>query len=97
MKRTETMSAGDVLRQVIDEANLGNRLAEVRAVELWPQIIGTDIAGKCMRPYVKAGVMSIRCIDAALRHELHMQRSSIARAINTVLKGNIIREIRFIG
>lgn len=97
MKRTDSLSAGDVLRQVIEEANLGDRLNEVRAAQLWEQVVGPDIAGNCMKPYVNSGLMTIRCIDAALRHELHMQRSSIARAINSILNAETIREIRFIG
>ncbi|MBD5268731.1 MAG: DUF721 domain-containing protein [Bacteroides sp.] len=97
MKRTEIQSIGDVLRSVLDESNMSLRLAELKAGEIWQEMIGSELASKCMRPYVKNGVMSIRVTDAALRHEFHMQRSSMIRAINRRLNANIISDIRFIG
>lgn len=97
MKRTEIQSIGDVLRQILDESEMGAKLDELRAAELWPEIIGPDLSRRCMRPYVRNGIMTIRVIDAPLRQEFNMQRSSMARALNRMLGRTVITEIRFIG
>ncbi len=97
MKRTEIQSVGDILRQVLTESNMSGKLAELKAAELWPQLIGTDLASRCMKPYVKDGIMTIRVLDAPLRQEFHMQRSSMVRALNRILEIPVIKDIRFVG
>ena len=97
MQRTEPMSIGDVLRLTIQECNMTARLNEQRAIALWPAVVGSHIAGKCGKPAVKNGVMSISVNAAPLRHELTMNRSSMIRIINERLGADVLSEIRFTG
>lgn len=97
MRRTSFETVGDVLRKIIDEANLGNKLDELRAAEIWPGIIGPDLASRCMKPCVNKGIMTIRVNDAALRNELNMHRSAIMRTINTRLGRDVLSDLRFSG
>lgn len=96
MKRLETESIGDVLRRTLEEAGMTGRLDELKAADLWPLIVGPWIASRTLRPYVKAGVMQIRVMEAPLRHELHMLRSTLLAEINRHIGKEVIREIRFI-
>lgn len=89
-------SVGDVLRSLLEETSLQNRMDELKAVELWPLVAGQAIASECGRPTVKNGVMSIGVKNASLRHELHMSRSNLRALINNQLKKEIITEIKFI-
>lgn len=96
MKRIEPEQIGDVLREVFRRGCMQDRLDECQASDLWPSVVGENIAQKCRKPWVEKGVMSVRVADAALRHELTMTRSLQIEAINKRLGKEIIKEIRFI-
>lgn len=95
MKRNEPESIGDVLRLAIQESNMSTGLNEAKAIRYWPAVIGEPIARQCGHPYVKAGVMTIQVPNAALRHELNMNRSSLAAHINRLVGNDTIKELKF--
>lgn len=97
MERSEITSIGDVLRRAIAETNMQGRLDELQAADLWPQVVGRDIASRTMKPLVRSGNMTVRVVDSALRHELSMHRTLLLREINRLMKKEVILSIRFIG
>lgn len=97
MERYEAQSLGDLLRQEIERNQNTYRFDEINAIKAWPVVIGASIAAKTMRPYIKAGVMTIRVPAAPLRQELNMMRSQIAKAINAEIDKDVVKELRFVG
>ncbi len=95
MKRTEAESVGDVLRAMVQENYMHNKLYELKAAELWVQMMGEHMAARCGRPTVRNGTMYISVASPALRQELTMSRSAMIRAINKKLGKEVIKEIRF--
>lgn len=87
---------GDVMRALLQENRMDSRLDEFKAMELWPSVVGSHIAGECGRMFVNAGVLSVSVPNAALRHELTMSRSPLIREINRIIGKPVIAEIRFI-
>lgn len=96
MDRKEICSVGDVLRQVITDNSMADRLDELKAADFWPAIIGEYIAEQTMKPYVRNGAMSIRVPDAALRQELTMNRTRIMQEFNRLCGHEVITSLRFI-
>lgn len=95
MKRQEPESIGDVLRQTLQEQGLTDRLYETRAIALWPQVVGEQIASETSRPSVFDGKMTIHVRNASLRHELNMSRSILIDMINKTLGRDVIKELYF--
>ncbi|MCM1369546.1 MAG: DUF721 domain-containing protein [Candidatus Amulumruptor caecigallinarius] len=95
MDRKKPEQLGDVLRSVLEEQGVSERLKEVRAALLWPAIVGEDIAGQTSRPIVNVGVMTIKVYSASLRHELAMSRSVLKRLLNEAVGEDVISDIRF--
>ncbi|MDE6296657.1 MAG: DUF721 domain-containing protein [Muribaculaceae bacterium] len=95
MKRTEPESIGDVLRLTIQENNMAGRLDEVRAIELWPHVIGEQMASRMSRPRVSCGVMVVYVDSAVLRQELNMHRTQLMEMLNNRLGKDVITQIRF--
>lgn len=95
MERKESIALGDAMRQFIEQSCMQERLEEMRAAEKWPLVIGADIASMSPRPFVRAGVMTVRLTNAALRQELHLNRSALRDALNKIVGKPIIKEIRF--
>lgn len=95
MKRVEPESIGDVLRQTLERQGMSNRLLEVKAIALWPQIVGDEIASLTARPSVTNGVMTVHVHTAPLRQELNMSRSGLIRIINDLLGKEVITQLFF--
>lgn len=72
-----------------------DHLDERKAVDAWGTVLGPDLSAQCMRPTVRDGVMTVGVRNAALRHELSMNRSRLRAAINANVGRNVIEEIRF--
>ncbi len=95
MERITPQSIGDILRIAFQNNCMQARLDECKAIDLWPSVIGPDIARHCRRPNVKNGVMTVGVPNAALRHELAMSRSTLRLEINRMIGKDTITEIRF--
>lgn len=52
MERKESQSIGDVLRIAFQENCMQDRLDEMKAINLWPAVIGMENAAACRRPTV---------------------------------------------
>lgn len=96
MQRHTPQSVGDVLRDLLEETSLQNRMDELKAVELWPSVVGQEISSLTSKPVVEKGVMKIGVTNASLRNELNMNRSRLKDIINKNLGKTIITEIKFI-
>lgn len=95
MQRHSPQSVGDVLRNLLEETSLQNRMDELKAADMWTKIAGKDMAAKTSRPNVKNGVMQIGVPNASLRNELHMNRSRLREIINKTIGKEVITEIKF--
>lgn len=95
MQRHKPQSIGEVLRNLLEETSLQNRMDELHAATLWSKIAGPELAAQTRHPQVKAGIMSIGVPNAALRNELLMNRTRLREIINSTLGKEIISEIKF--
>lgn len=97
MERKESQSIGDILRLAFQENCMQDRLDERRAVQIWGDVVGRQLAMQCRRPDVADGVMTVGVANAALRHELTMSRTKLLNEINRQLGKDVISNIRFVG
>lgn len=95
MERHSPQSVGDVLRTLLEETSLQNRMDELKAADMWATIVGPSISELTSKPLVKKGIMSVGVPNASLRNELHMSRTSLRELINKNLGKETIKEIRF--
>lgn len=95
MQRHTPQSVGDVLRNLLEETSLQNRMDELKAADLWKSVIGDTFAALTSKPLVKNGVMSVGVPNASLRNELMMNRSRLREIINKNIGKEVITEIKF--
>lgn len=95
MQRYSPESVGEVLRNLLEETSLQERMDELKAAAMWESVVGEQLAKLTSRPSVKNGVMSVGIPNASLRHELMMSRSSLRKLINKNLGKEVITEIKF--
>lgn len=95
MQRYTPQSVGDVLRDVLEQTSLQNRMDELKAADMWRQVAGHGIAALTSKPTVKNGVMTIGVPNASLRNELMMNRTRLREIINKNIGKEVITEIKF--
>ncbi len=75
---------------------LHRRLAEARALEAWPELVGPHLA-KLTRPLrIAGGRLFVIAHGSALRQELMFHRRDILRKVNRAAEGTVARELVFL-
>ena len=95
MQRHTPQSVGEVLRNLLEESSLQDRMDELKAADMWKNVVGESLAVLTGKPHVKNGVMSIGVPNASLRNELAMNRTQLREIINKHLGKEVITEIKF--
>ena len=66
---------------------------ELRIIHNWAQIVGEDLAGKCLPQRVENGILFIYSESSMLNSQLLMMRRGIIKEINKFLAQNFVKDI----
>jgi predicted nucleic acid-binding Zn ribbon protein len=86
---------GETLKLVMQDMGFEKKLEQVRALELWPEVVGENIAKIAKAERVDEGILYIKVSSMTWRTELLFQKQSISAKINARLGKGIIKDIRF--
>ncbi len=97
--RARRPSSGKSLASAIDEVIETFSLERVRqydAVTRWNEIVGEQIARVTEPVRIEKGTLIVRVSNGPWRNELTLMKSGILGKVNNALKGEKIRDIRFV-
>jgi len=95
-RRERVDRVGVVLQSLQGHAGLSRRLAEARAIERWPEIVGSHLAERTRPLRVADGRLFVLAAGAALRQELTFHTRTIVRKFNAAAQARIVREVKFL-
>jgi len=95
MKRKNSEVLKDILLRYLREEGLETPLYEHRAVAMWPEVAGPMITRYTGDVRFQKGTLFIKITRPALRHDLSMGRTQLARQINERVGANIVQQIVF--
>jgi hypothetical protein len=87
---------GALLRKLTEGHPLSKRLAEARALQSWPDIVGPMLARRTRPLRVAGGSLFVVAHGSALRQELTFHRRTILRQFNEAAGTRTAREIVFL-
>jgi hypothetical protein len=87
---------GTVLRDLGGGDPLLRRLAQARALERWPEIVGALLAGRTRALRVADGRLVVLAPGAALRQELTFHKRTILRKFNQAVGRAEARDVVFL-
>lgn len=95
MKRNENSETlKEVMYRLIKAYGLGPKLLEVSVRQSWDEIMGPVIAAKTSHIKLSDGILKVKVTSAALKNELAMAKSKIAKMMNESLKSDTIKEVQ---
>jgi predicted nucleic acid-binding Zn ribbon protein len=86
---------GDVLKDVIDQLGVQEKIDEARVVETWASVAGTDINSVTDSVWMDGSTLYVKITSAAWRQELHMNRRKWRERLNGALESDLVEEIVF--
>ena len=83
----------DLLKKYLDNVPHRKRLKRGMILSLWPEVVGSAIARETENLHFEKGKLVLSVKNPAWRHEIHMNRFSIAKKLNDKVGEKIVREI----
>ncbi len=95
MRRSNTQSLGEVMREYIKETRIERKLKEVDVVQSWENLLGKTIAHYTRNIYIRKKILFVEISSSVVKNELFMMRDEIKRKINEKEGEEIVRTIIF--
>ena len=87
---------GGALKKLIKTAGLEKGIAQQKALEIWPEIVGKTVSKNTEPISIEHGILSIKTTTPVWRQELQFQKKQIIEKLNKKLNKTLIKDIRFI-
>ncbi len=93
MRRSNTQSISEVLREYIDALGMRRKLKESRLQQQWKDIVGKNAASLTKKIYLKEGTLYAYLNSSVLRNELLMMRETLIKRINDEAGEELVKKI----
>lgn len=93
MQKRNEQSIGEILRQYLKITQLDNMVFEDRIAALWQDVLGEAVTRETDRIFLQNGYLFVNLKSPALKTELMMRRTAIARALNEKLEAEVIKTV----
>jgi predicted nucleic acid-binding Zn ribbon protein len=93
MKRNNTLSIRELLKEYVDSMHIRTRLKESRLKEQWEQMLGKNAASLTRKLVIKNKVLYVYLDSSVLRNELLMMREKLIFRINEMAGEEIVEKI----
>lgn len=84
---------GEVIDRMLDYYRLRSGLTQISLQSDWEKIVGAVIASRTEEVLLRGGKLIIRMNSAAMRQELHYQRSEIRDNVNAFIGRDTVKEV----
>lgn len=95
MRRSNTQSLSEVLRDFINENRIERKLKEVDAVQSWENLLGKTIARYTRNISIRNKILYVEISSAVVKNELIMMREEIRRKMNEQAGEELVSRIVF--
>ncbi len=84
---------GDLVREFVELHKGADYLDEQKAIQSWPNVVGSFIASHTIDLSIKDGRLFVRVDSDALRSELSYSKSLLLKNLNEMVGKEIVKEI----
>lgn len=91
-----TRDISDLMAVTLGETRLRKGIERARALLLWSQAVGVDLAKLTRARSLKETTLYIEVSDSSIAHHLSMQRHHLLKKLNEVMGDRSVTELRFV-
>ncbi|MDE2801129.1 MAG: DUF721 domain-containing protein [Gemmatimonadota bacterium] len=91
---SEPVSAGDAIRQLVNNLGIAEKLKQQRVLSLWEEIVGKDIASVTRVDGFRGGQLTVSAQNATQSNWLRYQCDTIRQNLNREVGGEVVKIIR---
>lgn len=93
MKTPDPKSLDSVLATVLRELGVGRRIKQLKALDIWAEVVGKQIADATNAERIDGGKLVIRVSKAPWRNELLFLKKEIIAKLNKALGEEVVKDI----
>jgi predicted nucleic acid-binding Zn ribbon protein len=87
--------AADILGRLTNRMGIAARLEKEKAVVLWEEAVGKNIARRAKAVSVRGGVLFVTVQNSVWLQELALLKEGIIEKINTLVGSEVVQDIMF--
>ena len=95
MRRSNTQSLSEVLREYVQGTSIGHKLKEVDVVQSWEELLGKTIANYTKKVTLKSKILFVEINSSVVKNELFMMREEIRKKLNEKAGEEMVEKIIF--
>ncbi len=95
MRRSNTQSLSEVLRDYVKGTSIERKLKEVDVVQSWEELLGKTIAHYTKSVSLKSKILFVEINSSVVKNELFMMREEIRRKLNEKAGEELVEKIIF--
>ncbi len=95
MRRSNTQSLSEVLRDYVKGTSIEKKLKEVDVVQSWEELLGQTIAHYTKNVSLKSNILYVEITSSVVKNELFMMREEIRRKLNEKAGEELVVKIIF--
>lgn len=93
MRHTNVQPIGDVIRDLLKQFRIDQKLQEVGIINAWDEILGIPISKVTSKIYVQRRILFVHLSSPAIRNEILMNKSKVIKALNEKVGASVIDDI----
>ncbi|MDE6716361.1 MAG: DUF721 domain-containing protein [Muribaculaceae bacterium] len=93
MKRTEAVSIGEVIMEVVKKNNLEDKMLEQRIIDSWHIVVGPNINKYTVNRYIANHIMYVYITSAPVKSELMLHKTSLLQNLNELAGKPILTDL----
>ena len=95
-RKSQVTTAGDAIKEFLNAYNIREKFDSASVIAGWAKLMGTPIANRTSRIFIKDRKMFVELTSAPLKHELTLSKSKILDLFAQEFRKDIIEDIVFL-
>jgi len=93
MRGNNSNNVGDIIRKLMRNPKLADKMDELDALDVWKELIGDNLQKFMIGAKMYKGNLHVKLSSSVLRNELSYKKSELKERINQKLGKEIVKEI----
>ena len=93
MRGNNTNNVGDIIRKLMKNPKLAEKMDELDALDVWKELIGDSLEKFVVDAKMYKGNLHVKLSSSVLRNELSYKKNELKEKINQKLGKEIVKEI----